>query len=239
MFLGHHLLEQCASPELAAQIRQSFDKISNLFGNKVQVRWQELAAITSTRFIGPNPLELETFHEISKGICNSREISFLYSKGGRTRAESRCAQPLHISLMNGQWYLLAFDPSKNDMRTFALTRMSKVKITDQTFEKSRMPSVSGLMNGAFGVRYTKAKPEQVKLKVAPDIAFVIRERQWHPSQKITNLKKDFILLEMQLTPCIELANWICSWGPLMEVLEPTSLRQKIANIHRQAAEMYD
>ena len=239
LFVGQHLLQHAATPELADKIRASFQRISALFGSKVSVCWDQLSAIMSSKVAGLGAADLRTFGAISKGLSRGLEIIFEYRKTSNSVTEKRRVRPVHSAFVNGQWYLFAQDTGKNATRTFVFSRMGKVTVTDTKFDPQDMPDIPPLVESGFGVRYSPVKPKVVELRVDREIAHIIRERDWHPSQTITDRTDGGLTLRLKVTSFLELTNWICSWGPLMEVLEPRELRSKVAKTLRAAAEMYD
>jgi predicted DNA-binding transcriptional regulator YafY len=57
----------------------------------------------------------------------------------------------------------------------------------------------------------------------------VRERTWHPSQRLDDTDDGGVLLTMEVGGTAELVSWILSFGPGAEVLEPASLREEVAN----------
>jgi proteasome accessory factor B len=64
----------------------------------------------------------------------------------------------------------------------------------------------------------------------------VRERDWHPSQKIRNVKDGGIELEMTLGALEEIERWILSWGDHAKVLSPKplidSVKKRIATMQK-------
>lgn len=239
LFLGQHLLQHAATPELADKIRASFQRISALFGSKVSVCWNQLSGIISSKVTGIGEADSRTFGTISKGLSQGVEIRFEYRKTPNSAPENRRVRPVHSAFVNGQWYLFAQDTGKNAIRTFVFSRMSKVTVTDTKFNPQDMPDIPSLVRSGFGVLYSQVKPKLVELRVDREIAHIISERTWHPSQTITSRTDGGLTLRLKISSFLELTNWICSWGPLMEVLEPPELRAKVAKTLRAAAGVYD
>jgi predicted DNA-binding transcriptional regulator YafY len=238
LFVGQHLLQQAANDELANQVRESFQRVSNLFGSTISVRWDQLSAVLSSKTSGLGAAELRTFRAISEGLSRHLEIRFDYRKSAKSPVERRHVRPLHSAFVNGQWYLFAHDLKRNATRSFVLSRMNKVTVTTKSFTPEGLPAIPDLLQHGFGVKWSEQNPTPVRLRVSSEIAHLIRERKWHESQKISQHKDGGLLLELQVNTFRELTNWICSWGPLMEVMEPKELRDSVAKTLREAAEVY-
>ena len=238
LFVGQHLLQQAGDDELANHMRTSFQRVSNLFGSTISVRWDQLAAVLSSKTAGLGAAELQTFRAISEGLCRHLEVCFDYRKSARAAVEHRQVQPLHSAFVNGQWYLFAYDLGRKATRAFVFSRMDDAKVTTRSFDPTGLPVIPELLQHGFGAKHSTDKPTLVKLQVSSEIAHLIQERKWHVSQKITQHDDGKLTLELTVNTFRELTNWICSWGPQMEVLEPRSLRQRVAKTLRDAAAVY-
>ena len=53
--------------------------------------------------------------------------------------------------MKNQWYAIGFDLDREQMRTFALPRMRKVKMTATRFERPADFSINAHLSHSFGV----------------------------------------------------------------------------------------
>ena len=239
LFVGQHLLQQAGNDELANQVRKSFQRISNLLGSTISVRWDQLSAVLSSKTAGLGAAELQTFRAISEALSRHLEIRFDYRKSPKARVEHRQVRPMHSAFVNSQWYLFAYDLERKAARTFVFSRMDKVIVTANSFDPAGLPAIPELLQHGFGVKYSAEKPTHVKLRVSHEIAHLICERKWHHSQQLTPCDNGGLILELKVNAFRELSNWICSWGPLMEVLEPKALRQKVAKTLRAAAGMYE
>jgi proteasome accessory factor B len=66
----------------------------------------------------------------------------------------------------------------------------------------------------------------------------VEERQWHPSQKIKQLRDGGIELCLTLGNLEEIERWILSWGNHAQVLAPAELEERIAQTVSELAESY-
>jgi len=82
------------------------------------------------------------------------------------------------------------------------------------------------LDGAFGIVQGE-ELFRVRLRFAPTIAAYIRERVWHPSQRIEEQADGSIELAFETAGWKELVRWILSWQPDVQVLEPLRLRERI------------
>ena len=55
----------------------------------------------------------------------------------------------------------------------------------------------------------------------------IREKRWHPSQELRELKDGALELRLKLSSLGEIQRWILGWGGSVVVLQPTELAQSV------------
>jgi predicted DNA-binding transcriptional regulator YafY len=79
---------------------------------------------------------------------------------------------------------------------------------------------TGFGYGLFGDNH----PQPAQVRFNAELAPLIRERIWHPSQKITPEKDGEIVLHLHVSHDFELINWIRGWGRSATVLEPDTLK---------------
>ena len=61
-------------------------------------------------------------------------------------------------------------------------------------------------------------------------ARLVSEQQWHPSQKLKQLKDGEIELTVTLGGLEEIERWVLSWGEHAQVLEPLALKRQIRRV---------
>jgi proteasome accessory factor B len=135
-----------------------------------------------------------------------------------------------LANVDNAWYLLAHVPHRGQLRTFALARIRLPRATGKTFDRPRNFSAEKELKTGFGVFGGTGK-HRVRVRFDAFAARLVRERDWHPSQKIRDLRGGEIELEMTLGALEEIERWILSWGEHAKVLEPKNLvdsvRQRI------------
>jgi len=82
----------------------------------------------------------------------------------------------------------------------------------------------------------RGKPIVVKLLFDKKIAAWIKDRQWHPSQKIAPERGGAITMTLKVADTRELLGWVLGFGSGVKVLEPDSLREKVVEEARKILE---
>ena len=78
-------------------------------------------------------------------------MSFDYRKLTSNKAERRTVRPHHLGQIEHGWYLIAFDPARGAMRTFALQRISNLAMLKTKFTREAGFNARDHLGGGFGV----------------------------------------------------------------------------------------
>lgn len=78
----------------------------------------------------------------------------------------------------------------------------------------------------------------VVLRFRPDQAPYVRERLWHPSQKLTDLPDGGVELRFRAGGPFEIRRWTLSWGEAVEVMSPQELRKAVKQVLSSARSLY-
>ena len=81
-------------------------------------------------------------------------------------------------------------------------------------------------------------PQEVRIRFSKDVAYLLKERQWHPTQTISELENGDVILTMQAGGLDEMSTWALSWGPQAKVLSPPALVKLVAAELTAAARQY-
>jgi len=68
---------------------------------------------------------------------------------------------------------------------------------------------------------------KARLKFDAFAGQLVRERIWHPRQKIQNLADGGLELPLQLSPLLEIEPWVLSWAEHVGVIGPAELKNRV------------
>ncbi|HEY3324981.1 MAG TPA: WYL domain-containing protein [Planctomycetota bacterium] len=177
----------------------------------------------------------ETLNTLYDALVHRRRVSMVYA--GRDRAETtrRKIDPIHLTRCEGQWYLVAHCHLRKEIRTFVPARMKDVRVLSETFQRPADFDPQKHFKSAFGI-VAGRDVQQVKLRFCREVAGLIRERQWHPTQVIEDLPDGEVRLTMTCSQGPELEAWILSWGEQVAVEGPKELEGNVKARHKAAAQ---
>ena len=178
-------------------------------------------------------LNLEVFDALAKAAAGRQQLQLTYRKPGKRQTELRLVDPYHLANINGEWFLFAFDHLRKDLRTFVPARIQAVKLTGETFARPQKFSMEKTLRDSFGVHSGQGVFEVV-VRFNEFTADYIREKRWHPSQELRELKAGGLELCLKLSSLGEIERWILGWGGNAVVLNPPEL---VASVRRAAEAM--
>ena len=230
LFVAQKVLAQYRGTPFEKTLASAFQKLTGALKEEVSFNLGEWGADYSFRVTGASAADVETFRLLAKAILQRQEISFSYRSLRSPQPETRIVHPYHLANVDNAWYLLAHDPLRGQLRTFALARIRNPGPTGKTFDRPRHFSAEKELKTGFGVFGGKGK-HHIRIRFDAFAARLVRERDWHPTQKIRELQGGEIELEMTLGALEEIERWILSWGEHAKVQEPkvlaTSVKMRI------------
>jgi predicted DNA-binding transcriptional regulator YafY len=151
-------------------------------------------------------------------------------------------EPYTLVAYRGGLYLLGKSNLGAQPIYLAVERVRKVEVdrdADGNIARFTLPrryNPATFIEGSFGI--VDGPETRVVLRIqSGETETYLRSRMLHPSQTFSK-DRGHTLLEMKVRGTTELKNWILSFGPWLEVVEPRELRAEVAGLLREAANRY-
>lgn len=237
LLVAQKAIEQYRGTSFEKPLRSAFDKLAGSLEGEASVSLHELSEAVSFRAAGVPRGSLKVFEVLAESVVTSRVVEFLYHSLKAKAPEPRKVEPYHLACIANQWYLIANDLGRGQLRTFALSRVAKPKALAQKFQKPADFSATQMLSDSFSA-FEAAKPEKVRITFSNFAARLISERQWHKTQKLRPLPSGGVELEMRVGVAPDLESWILGWGSHAIVEEPASLRKTIAEAAHSLSAAY-
>jgi len=238
LLVAQKALAQYKGTPFERPLQTAFRKLTDGLKDRVSFSWHDLEDAISFRSAGASGADLEMFETVSKGVLRCVEVEFEYRKLQSKGYEPRRVRPYHLGCLENQWYLFAEDLERKQLRTFALPRMRKVKLTTKGFRRPADFSIAEVLRGSFGV-HSAGKKQRIRIEFDSFAARLVAERKWHESQRVRGKADGSILLELELGGLEEIERWILSWGKHARVLAPKELATRIREEAREILKRYD
>jgi proteasome accessory factor B len=236
--IAEKALAQYRNTPLYDRLLTIFAKIQETLPEKISVHpaWVDakfsFAEIPSTRI---NPKVWET---IAQALRANRVLRLEYQSPWHKASVTREVEPYHMMSFRGEWYLICFDRYPQQTRTYGISRLLSAQILPEEAPVREDFDIDSYLGSHFGV-FVGEKEYNVKIWFSPDIAPLIRERDWHPSQKIKENKDGSLILSLRLSHLLEVGQWVLSWGSHAKALTPKELREDLTTQLRKAVTSYE
>jgi proteasome accessory factor B len=230
LVVAEKALQQYRGTSFEKPLLSAIKKMEQALPDTISLNLADIGQTISFRTRAEPILNLEVFDTLAKAVAQRQQLELHYRKPGQP-AEKRIVDAYHLANINGEWYLFAFDHARKDLRTFVPARIQSVKPTGEFFERTQKFSLEKRLRDSFGVHSGEGEFDVV-IRFNARAADYIREKKWHPSQQLRELKNGGAELKMKLSSLAEVQRWILSWGGDAEVLKP---RELVASVRQAAA----
>ena len=145
-----------------------------------------------------------------------------------TRTHS--VRPLRLVWHRSALYLLACVGSRTEVTTLAVHRIRSLVPTNEVFAAPKI-DVDAHVAKAFGI-FVSNNEEDVEVLFDADIAWRVEERTHHPNEIKERLTDGRLRYRLRTSAQWEIIPWVQSFGPLAELVAPTSWRDVLrTNVH--------
>lgn len=226
LVIAEKALEQYRGTQFEKPLLSAIRKIEQSLPDTISLNLADIEQTISFRTRAEPILNLEIFDTLAKATASRRQLELKYRKAGNAQGEVRVVDPYHLANINGEWFLFAYDHLRKDIRTFTPARIQSIRVTGKTFTRSQKFSLEKRLRGSFGVHSGEGEFE-VGLRFNAHAADYVREKKWHESQQLRELKGGGVELTMKLSSLGEVQRWVLSWGGDVQVLKPRELMENV------------
>lgn len=158
-------------------------------------------------------------------ITNFKKAEIDYKTLYSDEDSLRTIDPYYLFFQDGFWHLRAYCHLREDFRTFALDRITALRILDEHFLPKKIVPEDDLAGSFGGV--VDGEPVEVVVRFDPEITPYILRKKWHPSQQETPLKDKRLEVRFTVNGFEGIKQWLYRWIPFVEVVGPKELREEL------------
>jgi predicted DNA-binding transcriptional regulator YafY len=204
------------------QLDGVLDKMGAMFKNAARNDWVNIEF--SQWGSGPN--EDNKFVKIKNAILGCKVITFDYvnAQGGKS---FRSVEPVQLIFKGQAWYLWGFCTVRDEFRTFRISRIKNLSVTDKSFQK-RLSGNNGEEGASNENHSSDAVPlTTFKLRFQPEILHRVYDD--FNDELIRRNADGTCDITFSMPEDEWVYGYILSFGSYAEVLEPPHLRNIIYN----------
>lgn len=180
---------------------------------------------------GANPNANNKFTDIKTAIMQCRVIEIDYINSYNQKS-CRVIEPIRLIFKSQAWYLWGFCREKQDYRIFRISRIKRVEIGDETFDRYKVHDVNE--------HFEETENEELNTHVVLQFAEVVLYRLYDDfDDKLLQDNGDgTYTLEVDFPEDEWLYGYILSFGCFVEVVEPEHIRKIIKDRSEKIIEFY-
>jgi predicted DNA-binding transcriptional regulator YafY len=241
LYLSRSVVEGLPGWPLADELRQAFEKLERALNPRMREFLSTMPQVFSAKsgpragLHGSSDRLVDVTRRLFDAARERRVIDMRYFSAASNRAKSYTVQPYRLALAQGGVYLVGWVPQYDEFRTFAVERIERLSVSEETFRKTRelRADVFGASMGVFS-----AEPERIELEFAARLAPYVRGRVWHDSQQLTELPDGRLAMTLDVSNDWALRSWILGFGAGVRVRAPRALVEAIGDEVRDTAKIY-
>jgi predicted DNA-binding transcriptional regulator YafY len=171
-----------------------------------------------------------------EAVLRKRRCVVEYRTPSRLESKTYDFDPYRLLFVGGGLYVVGRVPKHAGTVTLAIDRLLSVMLSKTEFEVEPTFDPQKCRQDAFGVSWQD--PVDIVLRFRTDQAPYVRERVWHPSQRLIDLPDGGVQLSFRAGGPFEIRRWILGWGDTVEVVSPKELRDELGQILGAAVSIY-
>jgi predicted DNA-binding transcriptional regulator YafY len=208
-------------------------KLVSLASDSHVASWlQKVRSVLPTQPMLPAVLDSATLEAVHEALLMDRQLQVSYLAADAQEPLPMRFHPLGLVSRGHVSYLIATAWDYEDIRLYAMHRIRKAEVTDDPVERPDGFDIDDFIaQGAL--QFGGERSLRLEARVGSYLARVLSETPLAEDQK---LEGDMLMATVKDT--WQLRWWILSQGAEIEVLGPTSLRQRIAVELQSAAALY-
>jgi len=185
------------------------------------------------------PQGTDNLYGLLHAIKNRLQIKFTYQKFWEEELSQRVVEPYALKEFKNRWYIMAKDSKDNNIKSFALDRLTNLEITNQTYQYPDNYSIEQSYRFCFGIiSPNDEEPQDIILSFDPFQGKYIKTLPLHDTQQVLVDNDEEMKIKLKLCLTHDLLMELLSFGDNMKVIEPKSLADKIKQAHEKAYRQY-
>lgn len=186
------------------------------------------------------PQGTENLYGLLHAIKNQLQIKFTYQKFWEDALTKRNAEPYALKEFRNRWYVLANDLNDNQVKSFALDRLTDLDITKRKFQFPNDFNINDHYKYCFGIISPNGhKPQEVILSFDPFQGKYIKSLPLHESQQILIDNEDELKVKLTLFVTHDFFMELLSYGENLRVIKPESLINDLKSTFKNVLKLYD
>ncbi|MDF1875631.1 transcriptional regulator [Sulfurimonas sp. SAG-AH-194-I05] len=219
--LDHHEMVLLSLVLTSFKDNQQFDKTSESI----------LQKLIYPNFFNPYYIKHTSFEELeetSSVVCGIKEA--IENKNIITITlcnTSVDVEAYKIASYDGFWYLFAKDIRDAKIKTFMISNIKEVSLTQEK-HTTNLINIQQVLESTHSAWFDDGEVFEVVIEVFPEIAEYFLKRSFLQSQEILEIRDDgTLLIRFEITHYEDIDNLVKSWLPHIKIISPKHFKYKV------------
>ena len=185
---------------------------------------ERIAEAVAPRFQGARDYrpKRQILNDLRQALLFQKRCTLHYAPPHREVADY-LFDPYTLLFYQDSLYIVGFAHNRQDLRVFLVDRIQRLEVGEATFTIPESFHIQDVLGSAFGL--VDEEPMDIRVRFDAEIAHLIRERHWHPTQELSVQGDGSVVLSLQAGGVKEILAWLYSFLPHVQVLGPDELLQ--------------
>lgn len=239
LYFCMNLLTPLRGTPMRRGLEAALQKIESTFGPSQRERFADLV-FTHVARLGPYKdyaAHAATLTSLSRACLDRRKVQITYRAGGDGETKTYVFLPYCLAWSGGELYTIGHSEHRGEVRTLRVDRIARLESVDGTFQRPRDFDPEEYLVRGFGM-YAEGELEQVRIEFTGKAAAAVRDKEWHPTQRLESLPDGRIVVKMTVQGLSEVARWVLYHAPQAKALEPASLRAMVSELSAEVRALH-
>ncbi len=223
-------------PHLKKSSDSLWDKLRNYIPEKIISHGSEIVR-TTMMSLPIAEIDAEIFNTLIEAKHSKRALNILYSAPEKM-PKQWILSPYDFYFRGNAWYMVSYNHKFENLGIHRISRIINASISD---EKYILPEEAGFTEDyVLSAWHVIPGFEKflIKVHITEPLAESLREIKWHPTQKIENSKEGGIILTAEVPNLYEVARWVMSGAPHIEVIAVEELKKIVKSFAEEILSKY-
>ena len=175
---------------------------------------------------GSRTLDQATFRTVASTVFKRQRLKFRYRARSTDALTERVVSPQRHANYRDNWYLDAWDHSRDELRSFALDRIRDPQALEEPALDREAGELDAHLAASYGI-FSGAPKAWATIRFSSHAARWVADEHWHSQQQGQRLPDGRYELRVPYSNSRELLMDVLKYGPDAEVVAPVSLREEM------------
>ena len=221
--LGARMLQAYSGSAYQTELQGAIARLAERLPEQTWVDLQQLAEQNVVFRVGAEiSLNPEVWQLLEQACQRKQRVWMRYYSPTNNEISEREIDPYVLHFSRNNPYVTGFCHLRREVRWFRVDRIQNLELRSQSFEIDPTFDRDSHFADAFQ-HEVGGIPTAIAIRFDARTAPYIRERRWHPTQRIEEQPDDSLVLRFVVRGLNEVKRWVLFYGRGAKVLEPPEL----------------